>query len=474
MANDNYKSDSFDLTMCGIILFVIAIFVVFFYVFPIFIIGPWAIFRLSESYVLGIFSETHVKLREVLLVNSWFKIGYPLAFQIERELMFHSTWLYLTLFFKPIYNIIFKKTLRHKLSRRLDLEEIIEQETHVWRYNRWLVYFNPSEESESVTKGRFAIREGMYSGLKRTKAITIDREEYKLKYDEVALKKVFREQLRYPNLGIDNLTGLHKQLFCVFATRESTLPPIFCKKTKRLSYWKIKLLDLICIIPNIPIRLYSNYRMQELLPKFLMNKLLIWKKHQLKDNEDIRVEYLGDLSCVLAGELDPSILHYMTDSIFNVARKNENIIELSKQHAFVETFLRRMLLEARSYGKLPPNHFSWLKLFDRELWYAMNDEILPSGSFEAMGIKSHFELEYQSRLPEAFPQVEQGVLLVKSIAENMTPNEFDKIRVDMEHPYSSSYNYDPNTEYTKHLERLKTDPSYNLRIFKKENNIKDD
>jgi len=36
-----------------------------------------------------------------------------------------------------------------------------------------------------------------------------------------------------------------------------------------------------------------------------------------------------------------------------------------------KTFLMRLLQEARSDGKLPPSEFVWLKLIDRDLWYAL-------------------------------------------------------------------------------------------------------
>jgi hypothetical protein len=471
---DKYESETFDVYMLGIIFIIALVFGMFFYMFPIILIGPWALFRVVESYLFGLFSDLHRDLRVYLLNTSWLKIGYSTAFSVERELMFHSTWIYLTIFLKPVINILRKKTVRDRLSKRLSLEDILEQETHVWRYNRWLVKFNPSEETTSVTEGRFAIRESLFSGLKRTQVITIDRLKNKVIYDETLLKKVFINQLRYPNNGIDNLTQLQKQLFCVFALREPSLKPIFSKSESSSAMLKRSILNLVLSPLNFAFSLYLNKTVLDFAPKPLKVMLEKWERMQINDNEDLRIFYLGDISFVLSGELDASVLHWHTERIFEVARTNEAIQSLSKQHAFVETFLRRMLFEARDYGKLPPNHFSWLKLYDRTLWYALNDEMLPSGSFESMGIKSHFELELQSGLPEPFPQVEQGMMLVKGIATKMTVSEFDHIKVYMKHPYSKLYPYDPHVPYQAHLQKLKDDPSYELKIFKITHGIVDD
>lgn len=476
MNNDSSnKSDSSDITMFIIVIILAGLFVSFFYVFPLFLIYPWATFRLIESYALGLVSETHVVLRSFLLNSTWTKITYEQAFTIEYALARHSTWIYATFFLKPIYNIVTKNTLRDTLSQRLTLEEVLDQQTKtVWRYNRWLTKINPSEESSNVRQGRFAIRESMYSGLKRSKAITINRLENTLHYDETKLKKIFLDQLQHQNLGLDKLTELQKKIFCIFALREPSLPPIFDKKKAFRSKMILMAINFIKWPFNIPIRIYTNMDIIDFAPKFVKNKIIILHRHQLTDNEDLRIEYLGDLSFVISEEMDNCIPLYLIDEIYKKAKVNQNILNISSQHAFVETFLRRMLFEARNYGKLPPNHFSWLKLEDRALWYALNDEMLPSASYEAMGVKSHFELELEAKMAEPFPQIEQGVVLVKSIAESLSTSEFDYISVEMKHPYRKVQPHDPSEEFKAHELKLKNDPEYELHIFKIKNGIKDE
>lgn len=471
MSNE-YKSDPLDIWMFGIILIVICMIIGFFYVFPFFLIVPWAAFRFVESFFLGWASDFHLSLRNFLLSTPWWKIDYSTVFTIERGLAFHTTWIYLTFFIKPVVLIARKDTLRDRLSKRLNLEELIEQETHVWRYNRWLTKFNPSKESSDPRAGRYAIRESMFSGLKRSQVINIDRMKNEVKYDESRLRKLCIDQLRYPNHGIENLTPLQKKIFCIFALRESTLPPINSAKIIKSAKRKQNFCKLISYIPNIPLRIYSKWTIKDLLPRSMQYRWDLWDRQQIDNNENLRIEYLGDLSCNLIGEVSDEVIDYFTDTIVQESIKNRNIKTLCSQHAYVETFLRRMLYEARNYGKLPPNHFSWLKIKDRALWYALNDEMLPSMSYEAIGVKSHFEIELETKMPEPFPQVDQGMLLVPSVVNKLSLSEYDRIDVEMKHPYAKLFPYDPNIELQKHLERIEQDPEYELTIFKIENNVK--
>jgi hypothetical protein len=145
--------------------------------------------------------------------------------------------------------------------------------------------------------------------------------------------------------------------------------------------------------------------------------------------------------------------------------KNKIIISLFEQHAYAETFIRRLLRESRSLGKLSPSQFSFIKIIDRELWYACNDEGLPGCSFEAAGVKAHFEEEYSKERRHIFPSVEQAFTDLDSMNLPKTADEYDTIVVEIpkEHPYSKLYPYDASIEYQEHLEKLRTDPEYKLQ-----------
>ncbi|HDI3250301.1 TPA: hypothetical protein PMC35_003829 [Vibrio cholerae] len=109
---------------------------------------------------------------------------------------------------------------------------------------------------------------------------------------------------------------------------------------------------------------------------------------------------------------------------------------------------------------MPPNHFSFLKLVDRQLWYALNDEGLPGASIEAAGVYSHYELERRSGIKSYFPHVQQAIV---SLSYPKTIDEFDRIKVIDDHPLSELFDYDPNEEYRAHIEKLKNDPDYRLK-----------
>lgn len=56
---------------------------------------------------------------------------------------------------------------------------------------------------------------------------------------------------------------------------------------------------------------------------------------------------------------------------FNELVKDERIKNIARFFVHEKTFLMRLLNESRHDGKLTPSEFIWLKLIDRELWYAL-------------------------------------------------------------------------------------------------------
>ncbi|MEZ9702768.1 hypothetical protein AB4455_26995, partial [Vibrio sp. 10N.261.46.E12] len=82
-------------------------------------------------------------------------LDYRNVYQVEYSVMFKTTWLYLlpTLFL--IKRIVRKERHFDKYQKRLDYDELIEQQSTLWRYNRYLVNNNPVNESLDVNVGRF-------------------------------------------------------------------------------------------------------------------------------------------------------------------------------------------------------------------------------------------------------------------------------------------------------------------------------
>lgn len=58
-------------------------------------------------------------------------------------------------------------------------------------------------------------------------------------------------------------------------------------------------------------------------------------------------------------------------SEFDGLFKHPDILPVGTYFIHEKTFIMRLLNEARRDGKLPPSEFIWLKLIDRQLWYAL-------------------------------------------------------------------------------------------------------
>lgn len=92
-------------------------------------------------------------------------------------------------------------------------------------------------------------------------------------------------------------------------------------------------------------------------------------------------------------------------------------IKATRQHAFVTTALLRALDHARSEGGvLAPAQFVWLRGFDRDLWYPLNNLGKQTHHTEALGAMCHYKEEKRSQRPIPVPKVE---LAVKSISDHM-------------------------------------------------------
>ena len=98
-----------------------------------------------------------------------------------------------------------------------------------------------------------------------------------------------------------------------------------------------------------------------------------------------------------------------------------SVLKNCNQHAWVTTALLRGLLTAREEGGvLAPAQFVWLRGYDRELWYPLNNLGRKSAHMEAIGAMAHFRQEKRSERPIPKPKVEEAV---QSIVEYMAGSE---------------------------------------------------
>ena len=95
----------------------------------------------------------------------------------------------------------------------------------------------------------------------------------------------------------------------------------------------------------------------------------------------------------------------------------ENTLAQCNQHAFQNTVLIRALQVARQEGGvLAPGMFTWLRGYDRALWYPLNNLGRQANHMEAMGAICHFKMEKRTMRPIPKPKVEDAV---KSIVDYM-------------------------------------------------------
>lgn len=93
------------------------------------------------------------------------------------------------------------------------------------------------------------------------------------------------------------------------------------------------------------------------------------------------------------------------------------VLKNCNQHAWQTTALLRGLLTARENGGvLSPSQFIWLRGYDRELWYPLNNLGRQSNHMEAIGAMAHFRVEKRAQRPIPRPKVQDAV---KSITDYM-------------------------------------------------------
>jgi hypothetical protein len=98
------------------------------------------------------------------------------------------------------------------------------------------------------------------------------------------------------------------------------------------------------------------------------------------------------------------------DAVIEKHEGSERIQEIISNHAYVTTVMARLLEAAREKGRLGTSLFIWLKVIDRTLWYALNQEGGQCGWTEAAGPRAHKLAEKAVKGPLFKPYVETAVI----------------------------------------------------------------
>ncbi len=87
-----------------------------------------------------------------------------------------------------------------------------------------------------------------------------------------------------------------------------------------------------------------------------------------------------------------------------------SVLKNCNQHAWQTTALLRALRTARDEGGvMAPAQFVWLRAYDRELWYPLNNLGRQSNHSEAIGAVAHFKQERRIQRPIPKPKVQEAV-----------------------------------------------------------------
>ncbi len=79
----------------------------------------------------------------------------------------------------------------------------------------------------------------------------------------------------------------------------------------------------------------------------------------------------------------------------------------ANRHAYETTALMRALQYAREEGGvMAPAHFVWLRAYDRNLWYPLNNMGRQSFHTEALGAMAHFKAERLTQRPIPVPKID--------------------------------------------------------------------
>lgn len=84
------------------------------------------------------------------------------------------------------------------------------------------------------------------------------------------------------------------------------------------------------------------------------------------------------------------------------------------RHAYVQTILFAMFMEARRLGVLPPADMRWLRFYDRTLWYVLQNFGRQAAFAEGCAAHAHYLYEIKSGEPLIEPQLDKAIDALES------------------------------------------------------------
>lgn len=315
-------------------------------------------------------------------VNDFFKsYSYSQISFSDTLKIIDRTYVYGGWFLPSLFVILGLKllTVKEKYVTTHTFESLLEQETHLWRFNRYLVKNNPFDDSDDVTKGKFRMAELPYSFLKSRNLIISSVGAP----DEIHVKRakgVFVKQLGTLITGLESFSKHERMILAVFMS-------VLYKE-----------------------RDFSN-----------LSKVRAVALNSYLGRNNALDKVSGDISFMLNKEMKPSKVNAMVSDLVEFCWEGNYVQELLHKHAYTQTFLRGMYIDVKRSGSFPPSYIGWIKMLDRNLFYTLETtgvpgvgsdfnkkENQPGGCIEAAMTIRHYTSERVSGT--AIPQPEFDLL----------------------------------------------------------------
>lgn len=222
-----------------------------------------------------------------------------------------------------------------------------------------------------------------------------------------------------------------KQLGIIYSGVETLTPaqiillainlPRCCSYDENIAkaFWMIDQIDRSQIIEEIEV-LESRFDALDAQPNNL---------EKAKEIEKIHVERIAEVQRWVAEDIVkahseedmakglgrfPKLEEYKRDIEFWL--KHEMSQSMLEQHAYVNTFLYRVLKDAKRLGVCQPSNFRWLKFYDRATWAIVQNVDRPSAFAENIATVSHYMIERKENTSVYLPMIQAAYNgLVKNI-----------------------------------------------------------
>lgn len=134
------------------------------------------------------------------------------------------------------------------------------------------------------------------------------------------------------------------------------------------------------------------------------------------------LDVLADMGREIVGGGDGQVLDGMAASYLAGVQETRSTAALSAaagRHGTLESLFLGVLATARSEGALPSAAFTWLKVVDRPLWYALNNLGRETFHVEGLAAIAHYEAEVASGGMWFYPSVGDAVCRMLPLAERL-------------------------------------------------------